>query len=634
MKKLILITTFIVCVCAFAIMHTDDSDAAVVASGTCGTDLNWEYDDATTTLTISGSGTTMNNYAYYSLAPWSTYRDNITDIFMSTPNLTKIGSYAFQYCSVCTTIDIPNTIIEIGDYAFSQCSNLTTISLPNGLNKIGAATFHNCTSLTITTFPESVTEIGGSVFESCSSLTNFTIPSRVTNLPNYAFYKCTKLESVNLPSGLTSIGDGAFSRCSKLANLSLPNGLSHIGESAFGNCSALTWTTLPDSILTIGSSAFYGCTKLALTTLPNGLTTIEKNTFVSCTALALTSLPNNLTSIGNRAFNNCTNIRITEIPNGVLSIDEYAFADNTRITSISLPQSLLSIGKGVFYNCNNVQHIYWNAANCTAPTTSVFPFANCNKLVDVTIGENVESLPNFLFYENSAVTSWTTINWNAVDCADFSQDNMIFHNDKIHTIIFGDNVKHVPAYLTREFNDTLESVSFNDGLESIGDGAFQNSAIVVLSLPSTVKSVGVWSFNSCPNVMIRTLPTNMESIGSNAFANCSGITEMLIPVGFSATISDGAFANNTNLKTVLNLSDLNIEKGATTYGSIGAYADEVRNDIPSIGIVQQKDHIVHETIEKTDMASTLLRILPALMVIAILSFIVGALYYRSREMTE
>lgn len=634
MKKLILITTLIVCVCAFAIMHTDDSDAEVVASGTCGTNLNWEYNDASTTLTISGNGTTMIDWQYYSLPPWKDYRDNITDIFLNTPNLTKIGTYAFQNCTAITTIVIPNTVTEIGDYAFGGCSHLITVSLPLGLNKLGSATFYNCAALQMSTFPENVTVIGGSLFQGCTSLTNFTIPSRISELPNYMFYQCSKLESVTLPSGLTSIGESAFSRCSKLANITLPNGLLHIRNSAFGNCTSLAWTTLPDSVLTIGESAFYGCTKLALTTLPSGLTTIEKNTFRDCTALALISLPSGLTSIGESAFNNCPNVRITEIPNEVVSIGVEAFRNNTRITSISIPQSLLSIGKGAFYYCTNIQHIYWNAATCTAPITSTFPFANCTKLVDVTIGENVESLPNFLFYENSAVTSWTTINWNAINCADFSQDNMIFHNDKVHTVIFGDNVKHVPAYLTREFNDTLESVSFNDGLESIGDGAFQNSAIVVLSLPSTVKSVGVWSFSNCPNVMIRTLPTNMESIGSNAFANCSGITEMLIPVGFSATISDGAFANDTNLKTVLNLSDLNIEKGATTYGSIGAYADEVRNDIPSIGIVQQKDHIVHETIEKTDMASTLLRILPALMVIAILSFIVGALYYRSRDLNE
>lgn len=601
MKKLILITTLIVCVCAFAIMHTDDSDAAIVGSGTCGTDLNWEYDSATTTLTISGSGTTMSSYGSPTDVPWVWQRTTGTTIVFNTPNLTNLCNYFAQNWSHLTSVELPNTLLTIDNSAFRYCTSLTNITIPN-----------------------TVRDISRSAFDSCNHLSSILIPLNVTSISDNAFDNCTSLKSVYNKSNLNIVrGADTYGKVAKYADIVL-GGI----PTASGTCGTdLNWAYITENT----TLYIYG----------NGTTMSEYRSsnpapwkdYRSGIKNLIFVTPN-LTTIGTAAFTNCTSLVEVTIPDTVKTLKTSAFNLCGGLTSIYIPKSVTTIEQSAFGFCTNLQHIYWDAARCTAPTSGNFAFTSCTGIVDVTIGENVESLPNYLFYENSAVTSWTTINWNAVDCADFSQDNMIFHNDKIHTIIFGDSVKHVPAYLTREFNDTLESVSFNDGLESIGDGAFQNSAIVVLGLPSTVKSVGVWSFNSCPNVMIRTLPTGMESIGSNAFANCSGITEMLIPVGFNATISDGAFANNTNLKTVLNLSDLNIEKGATTYGSIGAYADEVRNDIPSIGIVQQKDHIVHETVEKTDMASTLLRILPALMVIAILSFIVGALYYRSRDLNE
>ena len=41
--------------------------------------------------------------------------------------VTKIGDYAFSWCSNLTGIEIPEGVTHIGYSAFSQCSNLVSI---------------------------------------------------------------------------------------------------------------------------------------------------------------------------------------------------------------------------------------------------------------------------------------------------------------------------------------------------------------------------------------------------------------------------------------------------------------------------------------------------------------------------
>lgn len=64
---------------------------------------------------------------------------------LTIPNsVTKIGNYAFYYCTGFISIIIPNTVTDIGDSAFAGCSGLTSMSIPNSLTKIGPDAFDGC----------------------------------------------------------------------------------------------------------------------------------------------------------------------------------------------------------------------------------------------------------------------------------------------------------------------------------------------------------------------------------------------------------------------------------------------------------------------------------------------------------
>lgn len=91
-------------------------------SGTCGDSLSWALDEATNTLTISGSGA-MYDYDSDS-APWAHLAGILTTVNVD-PGVTHIGAAAFANCKTLTSVTLPDTLTSIGADAFQGCTGLT-----------------------------------------------------------------------------------------------------------------------------------------------------------------------------------------------------------------------------------------------------------------------------------------------------------------------------------------------------------------------------------------------------------------------------------------------------------------------------------------------------------------------------
>ena len=93
-------------------------------NGECGTELTWEFNPETGTLTISGTGA-MENYSSRT-APWYAYADQITNLVVKE-NVLSIGKYALDGCSNLKTVSIPSTLTLIDQYAFNSASQMTDV---------------------------------------------------------------------------------------------------------------------------------------------------------------------------------------------------------------------------------------------------------------------------------------------------------------------------------------------------------------------------------------------------------------------------------------------------------------------------------------------------------------------------
>ena len=65
--------------------------------------------------------------------------------------------------------------------------------------------------------------------------------------------------------------------------------------------------------------------------------------------------------------------------------------------------------------------------------------------------------------------------------------------------------------------EALTSVIIPDGVITIGDRAFQRSAVANVMLPDSVTSIGRYSFERCSNLASINIPSGLVSVGYGAF---------------------------------------------------------------------------------------------------------------------
>ena len=328
---------------------------------------------------------TCKNFEYVLLEDETAeiYRYNGEEEQLSIPekldgvHVTRIGDYAFAFCTSLTSVTIPDSVLSIGGNPFLYCSRLTDIFISPGhpyLSVIDGVLFSKpdnrlvCYPCALTkdsyTIPNDIRIIGESAFISCSSLASVTIPDSVTYIGYGAFEGCDSLISIMLPDSITYIGENPFWGCGKLTNIivspdhpylavidgvlfskpdnrlvcypcmlgkdsyTIPDGIQMIGEGAFTSCKSLMSVIIPDSVTSIGDYAFDGCKSLTSITIPDGVTSLGDSVFYFCRSLTSITIPDSVTSIGDNAFSYCR-----------------------RLTNITIPDTVTSIGKDTFQDC-------------------------------------------------------------------------------------------------------------------------------------------------------------------------------------------------------------------------------------------------------------------------------------------
>ena len=196
------------------------AQAADAASGTCGENVTWEYDETTKTLTISGTGDMEDLEG--SPMPWGSYLPDIECVNIEN-GVTSIAGWAFYGCSSLTSVTIPDGVTSIGSSAFWDCSSLPSVTIPDSVTSIGDNAFKRCSSLASVIIPDGVTSIGIGAFEFCGLLTSVKIPDSVTSIGSFAFQGCDSLTSVTIPSSVTSIDSCAFMECGSLDTIIIEN---------------------------------------------------------------------------------------------------------------------------------------------------------------------------------------------------------------------------------------------------------------------------------------------------------------------------------------------------------------------------------------------------------------------------
>ncbi|EAX97313.1 surface antigen BspA-like [Trichomonas vaginalis G3] len=349
-----------------------------------------------------------------------------------------------------------------------------------------------------------------------------------------------------------------------------------------------TTTNVVDFTLKVECERIYGqylsnqCTKVAFlgsattlesVTFPYGskLKEISECAFFGCLKLSAIDFSHCelLTTIGQYAFSGCATLSNINLPKSLSTLSPYCF-QMCKIQSISIPKSVKAFQSGCFDSCTSLirvdipsdsllERIEWRSLRATR-ITSIF-------------------VPRYLsYFSGSAFELLTTL--TSIDCDSLNQNfkssgGVLYSYDQTKLIKF-------PSALSKTFtipdkvtiiggssfvSSIIESVTLNEGLETIEGFAIQFTKLKSISIPDSVTSIGRAAFYLCPiasitfgkgltNIPVEcfaytsitnvTIPNGITEIGKSAFAGCNKLNLIVLPTSLK-TVGGGWITNSPKI---------------------------------------------------------------------------------------
>ena len=485
--------------------------------------------------------------------------------YISTKNDSGYGSSAFRNATSLREITVPENVTRIGSYAFQYCSSLSKVVFVDKtkITEINASAFDTCSPLSLEVDFPNLTELGAAAFNKCANIRKITNLGKITQIKGASntgqtygdFYQCTSLEDVTLPNTLESIGIRSFYGCTAMTRCVFPSGIVKIGEQAFYNCTSLAFDHLNlPSLTSLGRNAFYGAKikKISLgslVSLPSGTIDGKARTYGDETVLEEVVLSTSVTTISPYSFFNYSSLKKCNLPSSITKIDGYAFAGTKLEGVIDLP-NLTSLATRAF-NGTNISKVLNLGSITTLPDGDWVSakrqgvFALCANLTSVVLPETL-----------------TTIGYGTfTDCTSLTSVNI----PESVTYIGEGAFENCPAPL----------VLNTPNLQTLKNAAFNNSGLVEIKSLGQITSINSGSttpFYSCKKLKKVTWSTDTVGIQGWQFRLCESLDTVIIPTetvvqlvevsAFSGTHPDLAIYVTDNLvesyKSTTNWSDASI----------------------------------------------------------------------------
>ena len=274
---------------------------------------------------------------------------------------------------------------------------------------------------------------------------------------------------------------------------------------------------------------------------------------------------------------------VTEIGDGAFE----TYLKNS-LSYVYLPDTITKIGKKAFYSCSTLKSITIPSSVTSIEKDS---FLMCLELVEFINLSKVNVTEDFFDDDGSRILDGDTdfINIKTSGESDISifddgyqfytynnKDYLLGKLDDDPDLVLPSNgpTRYTYSVARRAFySETRESIIIPDCVTSIGKSAFVSDLFTEVTLPNSIVKINTKAFYSMKTLTSVNLPDTLKLIDEYAFSNV-GLTSITIPSNVEE-IAYNAFWNCTSIKTVTNLSELNIIPGEYTNGKVALYANTV-----------------------------------------------------------
>ena len=539
-----------------------------------------------------------------------------------TFKVTKVGGYAFSFCTQLTSLSLPSAVTEIGPYAIDYCTGLTSLTLPSSLTTLGLCALDDCSGITSLAIPASLTSIDSS-FARMTGLTKFTVYggnpyySAVDGVlyhtkngkKTLVAYPAGKSgTSFTVPDNVTALDAGAF-HSSTLSTVTLPTGLTSIGSSAFSESKNLTSITIPAGVTSLtNTSLFNSCTSLNTVTLCNGdiATHYDNTLFSTIGSNAKLCVPEQYLSLYQCApwqdwfksivgfdsnvfiYNDITFKKISDTEAQVGDGSSACISTITPV-DISIPSQVYSnihgqsfkvtkVGNRAFYTCANLKSL---SLPNTVTQVGEYAFFLCTNLKSLSFPNSVKEIGPYAMESCKGLTSLTlpssltTLDFCALmDCRSITSLTIPASLTKTDFSFAGmTGLTKFTVYAGNPYYSAVDGVLYRtkDGKKTLvayPAGKSETS----FTVPDNVTALDAGAFHSSTLSTV-TLPNGLTSIGGNAFRDCKNLTSITIPASVTSLTNASPFYLCTSLNTVtLCNGDIASHYENTLFSTIGSNA--------------------------------------------------------------
>lgn len=433
-----------------------------------------------------------------------------------------IGRSAFEDNKNVELVVLSNSVKRIDPYAFWGCDNLDTVVLGRGLSEVGDYAFTKCTGLEQMTLPANITAVGVQAFGDCTNLRDISIPNETKSIHETAFDGCTQL-TIHCEEG--SVADdfakGFYERQKNMPGYGETPGESPSGTASDPSQPSASEPPVSDSdgSGTSGSNepsvpadvpgALIGSTHVVgnrAVVLANNMhlqvygSERGQESGASAADSSVDSLNGEIPKytiidrkiVADQAYYNNSELGDVVLPEGIQEIGEFSFARSSA-ASVVLPEGVEHIGFGAFYHCDQLQDMVLpDTVMCVEPKA----FSHTMWADDFLEGGSESSADDFLVtggvlaaYRGNAAEVTVPEGVRVIA-------GEVFQNHtEIESITLPDSLL-VVGEGAFEGCSNLSRIVLGKNVEEIKDRAFLGNTMSEVSVPSSVKKVGLQAFGN------------------------------------------------------------------------------------------------------------------------------------------